>query len=125
MIEGRVNASNEAIVPIGVEGRNGRKARIETVVETGFNGHLTLPSRLIQRLVLAHPGAAGADLADGTSVSLDLFEATVLWDGKERAVAILQTESEALLGMAMLSGHHVTFDAVVGGDVKIEALFTS
>lgn len=125
MISGHVNASREPIITISVKGPDERESSIEAVIDTGFNGHLILPSQLIRRLGLSRLGSAGADLADGSRVSLDLFEATVLWDGKERPVAVLQTENEALLGMSMLTGHRLTLDVVSGGEVRIETLTVS
>jgi hypothetical protein len=53
---------------------------------------------------------------------MDVFEATVLWDARERDVAVLVAEGAALVGMALLSGYRVTLEVEDGGSVRIEAL---
>ena len=59
MIEGAVNAAYEAVVPIGVSGPAGRVRDIEAVIDTGYNGFLTLPPPLV-----------GMRLLDGHSVCI-------------------------------------------------------
>jgi len=53
---------------------------------------------------------------------MDVFEATVLWDDQTRHVAVLATQGDVLVGMAMLAGHRVTLEVEDGGSVTIEAL---
>jgi hypothetical protein len=61
-------------------------------------------------------------LGDGSEVSLEAFEAVVLWDRDERQVVTLETGSQALVGMAMLAGSHVELNVVEGGRVAIQAV---
>ena len=95
---------------------------MDAVIDTGFNGFLTLPTRRIASLTLTYAGSTRAVLGDGQEVSLDLFEATVLWDGQEREAAVLAAEGSALVGMALLSGYRVTLEVKGGGVVTIENL---
>ncbi len=53
---------------------------------------------------------------------MDVFEASVLWDERERKVLILSAEGAALLGMSMLVGHRMMLDVMDGGAVTIETL---
>ena len=53
MIHGVVSSRCEAILPIVVGNTNGKRQFIEAVIDTGFNGFLTLPSALIATLELA------------------------------------------------------------------------
>jgi hypothetical protein len=46
----------------------------------------------------------------------------VIWDGQYRTIDIAESETEPLLGMAMLYGYRLQVDAVEGGIVKIEVL---
>ena len=52
MIEGTVNASREAVVPLTVASPAGRMQPIDAVIDTGFNGFLTLPAALVSELRL-------------------------------------------------------------------------
>ena len=52
MITGRVTAHGEAVVPLYVGGSGDQGRQIDTVIDTGFNGFLTLPAALKQELGL-------------------------------------------------------------------------
>jgi len=93
---------------------------VDTVLDTGFNGFLTLPSHMVRALQLSFVGNRRATLADGSTVVLDLYLATILWHGQEREVLVLQAEGGPLMGMALLYGSRVVFHVVDDGDVLIE-----
>jgi clan AA aspartic protease len=122
MITGLVTAEREAIIALTVRGFGGQEEPIEAVIDTGFNGFLTLPPPLISGLALPFAGVTRAELGDGSEVDIDVFAATVLWDSHERAVLILGAEGGPLLGMSLLSGYRVTLEVKDGGAVMIEAL---
>ena len=52
VIEGVVNAAYEPVVSLAVQGPSGQSRDIEAVVDTGFNGFLTLPTELVAELAL-------------------------------------------------------------------------
>jgi predicted aspartyl protease len=52
MISGEVNAYREAVVRLPVRSPRGREQAIEAIVDTGFNGYLTLPPDVIAELGL-------------------------------------------------------------------------
>ena len=47
MIAGNISADGDLTAPIRVLDANGYVHRFEAVVDTGFNGYLSLPPRLI------------------------------------------------------------------------------
>ena len=47
MIEGIVNAYYEPVVTLSVQGPDGEIQEIEAVVDTGYNGLLTLPPSIV------------------------------------------------------------------------------
>jgi predicted aspartyl protease len=61
-------------------------------------------------------------LADGTESVFDIYEATVVWDGRPRRVAVDAADIEPLVGMRLLNGYELTMQVVVGGQVRITAL---
>ena len=66
MIEGNVNAHLEAIVTLPLLGPAGQAREIDAVVDTGFNGYLILPSRIVVELGLPFLNISWATLADGS-----------------------------------------------------------
>jgi clan AA aspartic protease len=115
MMTGRVTALREATIRLTVAGPYQHQQVIETVLDTGFTGFLTLPSHVVHTLQLPFVGHRRATLGDGSTVVLDLYLATVFWHEQERAILVLQAEGGPLMGMALLDGNRVI--------LHIDALF--
>ena len=101
MIQGVVNAAYEAVIPLTVQGPAGQTQDIDAVIDTGFTGFLTLPSGVVE-LGLPFINVSQATLADGSEVTLDVFRATVLWDGEPRYVRAYAADATPLAGMRLL-----------------------
>jgi clan AA aspartic protease len=102
MIYGVVNLRREATLPIVVGNSAGQREVIDVVIDTGFDGFLSLPSETIIRLDLPWTIANPATLADGSETLFDFYAGTVIWDGQYRTIDIAESDTEPLLGMAML-----------------------
>jgi clan AA aspartic protease len=124
MIYGVVNLRREATLPLVVSNSNGQREVINTVIDTGFDGFLSLPSEIIIRLGLPWTISNPATLGDGSETVFDFYTGTVIWDGQYRTIDIAESETEPLLGMAMLYGYRLQIDTVEGGIVKIEAFLS-
>ncbi len=122
MIRGRVTADRDATIPLEVTGPNRQWQWTEAVIDTGFNGFLSLPSALVHTLRLPLVGNRRATLGDGSVAVLDVYLATVLWHEQEREVLVLQADSDPLIGMSLLYGNQVTLNVVDNGDVLIDEL---
>jgi clan AA aspartic protease len=122
MIHGVVNLHREATLPLVVGNSNGQRQVIDTVIDTGFSGFLSLPSAIITTLDLPWSASDIVTLGDGSETLFDLYTATVIWDGQYREIYIAESETEPLLGMALLYGYRLQVDTIEGGSVKIEAL---
>jgi hypothetical protein len=81
-----------------------------------------LPSEVIVRFGFSWTISNTATLGDGSETVFDFYAGTVIWDGQYRQIDIAASETEPLLGMAMLYGYRLQVDNVEGGIVKIEAL---
>jgi predicted aspartyl protease len=81
MMHGVVNQSCEATLPIVVKNNTATKL-IDTVIDTGFSGFLTLPLDIISALDLTWKGRDIATLGDGTSCIFEVYIAMVIWDGQ-------------------------------------------
>jgi clan AA aspartic protease len=121
MIRGQVNPRKEAIITVQVRDPRGQSRDVQATIDTGFSGYLTLSPALIAALQLPYDRTEVYTLGDSRSVAIDLYSATVAWDGQDRAVFVLATGRGALVGMSLLHGYHLFVDVVDGGDVRIEA----
>lgn len=121
MIEGRVNAAYEPVVPLTVRSRAGNALDVSGVVDTGFNRFLTLPPSLVAELDLPLVGVSQVVLANGSEETLDMHGATVLWDGVARDVDVLVADTTPLVGMSLLDGYALYVQVREGGRVVIEA----
>jgi clan AA aspartic protease len=105
-----------------VRDAQGQGLEIEFVLDTGFTGFLTLPFAAITALSLPFTQYYLAKLADDSVTRMEVYGATVLWDGEERDVDVLASDGAPLLGMSLLKGSEVYFQATDGGLVTIEPL---
>jgi len=122
MMQGIVNLRREATLTVVVGNSNRQLQAIETVIDTGFTGFLSLPSAIIATLNLPWTASDIVTLGDGSETLFDLYTGVVIWDGQYHDIYIAESETDPLLGMAMLYGYRLQVDAVEGGIVKIEAL---
>jgi len=99
-----------------------RTLTLSAVVDTAFTGYLTLPLDSIRELGLVLRGTQPAVLANGTVGQFSVYAGMVTWNGQERLTVIFESDSDPLIGMAMLWGSRLTVDAQEGGDVVIEGL---
>ena len=122
MIVGIVTANREAVIPLVVYGPASAVQQIEAVVDTGFDGSLSLPPELITQLGLQWRRRGRALLADGSECVFDIYEAMVLWDGKTRRIAVDEADTAPLVGMTLLDGYELNVQVRNGGSVTIAIL---
>jgi clan AA aspartic protease len=122
MINGVVNPQLEAAVQLAIQDATGQPHNVEVIVDTAYNGFLTLPPAQVAALGLAPKAQQQVLLADGSIQVINFHEATVIWDGQPRTVDVDEIDAPPLLGTALLQGHELRVQFVVGGVVTIEAL---
>ena len=123
MVAGWVNAFREAVVRLSVLSPDGKERQpVEVVIDTGFNGHLTLPPHLIAALDLPFRRNGRAILGDGSTVTFDIHEAVVLWNGQPRRVPVDAADTDPLLDTGLLSGHELRVEFIDGGRTSIKPL---
>ena len=120
MITGTVTENLDLLVTIEIANSDGGFEPLEVAIDTGFNGDLALPRDTIQSLGLTYRGQTSWTLATGKEVTMANYDGVISWHGQSREVEIIETESESLLGMALLIGSKIAVDAQIGGDVVIE-----
>jgi clan AA aspartic protease len=119
MILGQVSARYEAIIPIKIYDVNRQIVDLDATVDTGFSGYLTLPTATIRQLQLTYDRTETYTLGDNNDVDFDLYRGMLFWDGQDRNVFVLSTESEPLIGMSSLHGYTLFIDVVDGGAIRI------
>ena len=122
MITGVVTADRQAIIHLMVRGPAGQEQELEAIIDTAFDGWLSLPSSVIVSLGLVWRQRGRALLADGRESVFDIYEATVDWDGEGRRIPVDEAETAPLIGMSLLEGYELTVQAQAGGNVTIRAL---
>jgi len=95
---------------------------IECVIDTGFEGFLTLPLSVIVDLGLPYLISINANLANNSSVETDVYLATILWNSVERNVAVLAMGRRPLIGTALLENYHLSIDFCEGGTVLVDEI---
>src|SRR5947209_17154270 len=100
MITGIVTADRKAILRLSLLGPEGRQRKVEAMIDTGFDGWLSLPPELIIALGLPWRRRSRALLADGSESLFDIYEGVVVWDRRRRRVPVDETRTIPLIGMA-------------------------
>ena len=86
MITGNVTSDLGGTVRLLRCGPSGHQPRVRLLIDTGYNGWLSLPPALVTQLGLAWQDRGRAELADGRETVFDVYEATVVWDRRRRLV---------------------------------------
>ena len=116
-----MNTHHEAVARLSLLTSSGQTRDVDAVVDTGFNGFLTLPPTLVAELGLTRLGHKSLVLANGRRAAFDTYGVTVSWDGQSRFIDADEANTTPLLGMAMLNDHELTIQVRYGGRVVIQA----
>ena len=119
MITGTVNTDLQPLIVVPAFSASGVRHDIKALVDTGYNGWLTLPPDLIAALGLSWRQRGRAILADGSTIVFDIYEGTVLWDGALLTILIDEADGIPLVGMSLMRGYELNVQAVDGGSVTI------
>jgi clan AA aspartic protease len=92
------------------------------VIDTGFNGYLTLPPQAVSAMNLLLYSTTGVRLADGSEALLLIHLATIVWDNIEKVVPILASGYKPLLGTALMESYHLEIDFEDNGLVSLEKI---
>ena len=122
MITGNVNADYEPIIRVAVCSFNTQVHEQDAIVDTGFNGWLSLPPNFIAALGLSWKRRGRAILADGSESVFDIYEAVVVWDGQFLTIPVDEADSAPLIGMSLMDGYELTVQAMDVGIVTLKKL---
>ena len=123
MISGIVH-NFEPIIPLSVCGSDGKVYQQNAIVDTGFDGWLSLPPDLIAQLDLKWKRRGRAILADGSECLFNVYEAIVIWDGNPLTIPIDEADSDPLIGMSLMEGYQLSVQVFEGGLVELSKINT-
>jgi clan AA aspartic protease len=122
MITGIVNEEFEPIISISLYDSEGNIYTQDAIVDTGFNGWLSLPPDLISQLNLKWKRRGRAILGDGSECVFNVYEAVLVWDGNLLAIPIDEADSEPLIGMSLMEGYQLMVQVFEGGSVELSKI---
>ena len=117
-----MNAAYEAVVTLPLRGPVEQDREVDAVIDTGFNGSLTLPPTMVKELGLPFRFHSSATLADGSEVAFDAYRVTVVWDGEARFVDADEVDATPLAGMLLLDNHSLYVEVADGGRVVVQTM---
>jgi clan AA aspartic protease len=95
---------------------------IECVIDTGFVGYLTLPLAAVSAMNLPFIRRMPANLADDSTIMVEVYVATIVWNGGAREEEVLATGRRPLVGTLLLNGSELNVQFVEGGLLSIETM---
>lgn len=119
MIRGSVNRHLEPWIEINIQDRGGESHLVQAILDTGFNGFLTLPAAWLLDMDLESSGQTHVTLADGRDIVSDVFIAIVLWNGQWITIDVEAADTEPFIGMSLLHGYDVRLRVEPGGEVLV------
>ncbi|WP_392535839.1 clan AA aspartic protease [Nostoc sp. C117] len=119
MITGFVNIEFEPIIPLPIRRADGKVFTQDAIVDTGFNGWLSLPPDLIAELNLKWKRRGRAILGDGSECVFNVYEAIVIWDDTFLTIPVDEANAEPLVGMSLMEGYQLTMQVFEGGLVEL------
>lgn len=110
------------ILPIYIEGPNGVGKVYFAYIDTGFTNQLAIPATMREDLELEYIESVDVEFGNAQVEKIDTYRATVFWNNDWQQITVLETGDRPLIGMNLLRGSNVCFDAIELGEIGIEPL---
>ncbi|MEH2002602.1 MAG: clan AA aspartic protease [Nostoc sp.] len=112
----------QARISVILRSIGGSEIELECVVDTGFEGFLTLPPTVVADLGLSYLSSIRANLADNSHVLTNVHQVTIIWNSVEREIPVLAMGRRPLIGTALLEDYHLSIDFCEGGTVLVDEI---
>lgn len=122
LLVGEMNTTKQITVTLAILDDSGLSQDVQCMINTGFMGHLTLPTSAIEVLGLEYVTDADLVLAGVPTRRARQFAASIEWLGNQIILPILELESRPLVGMRLLYGCDLHAHLLDGGFVTLAAL---
>lgn len=121
---GHLNADGEPALPVHIVGPAGA-LEIDAVVDTGFNGELTLPRPQIEALGLLEATVTEVTLADGRVRDVPMYDAETEFAGSTREIFVTEAPTTPLVGTGLLWGFSLYIEFDADGTVEVNPISPS
>ena len=122
MISGTVSTNREAVLQLTVTDANNQLHDIRAIIDTGFNGFLTLPPDLIDMLGLTWLRLTRAILADGSEIVTNVYEVNLLWDEQPVTISASEADADPLVGMSLMYGYELNMPILDGATFTLRSI---
>ena len=110
MLKGRVNRYGEPVISIQLI-LGDRPRKFTAVIDTGFNGYLSVPRRLLTGSKWLAIGTEKFEIATGAVVEQEIFLGEINFDGRRGPVYSVATEAQdILIGTKLLRGKSLSIN---------------
>ena len=105
---------------LDIAGPKGDQEHVTALVDTGFTEWLTLPPETIEQLGLNRVSEETLTFGNLTRQAIDVYEVHIFWISEWFTVLAHELPGEPAIGMELLRGHRLEFDALRDADVDVE-----
>ena len=110
MIRGFVNENDEPLLPIALILKN-RPRRFEAVLDTGFNGHLSVPQSIVRQSGWYFAGYEEYEIATGDRVRERVYLGRMILDRQRLTTHVVTSRAkDILIGTKLLSDKMLCVD---------------
>ena len=103
MIEGIVNNFDEPIIKLDICLSNNNSKKVNAIIDTGFNGYISIPTTLIEASNWDFLGTEEYELANGDIVEEKVYLGKIVFDGDELQVfSLTNRTNDVLIGTKVL-----------------------
>lgn len=121
MKSGFFTTDREPALTLEIRGPDGERL-FDAIVDTGFNGALTLPSDWIDALGLPQSGEERVSLADGRVIIVPMYVGYVILDDQAHEVDVAQAQTDPLAGTDLLWGFSLYVEFETNGAIEVAPL---
>lgn len=121
MMSGFFIRDREPALSLEVRGPDGAQS-FDAVIDTGYNGTLTLPPDWIDELGLPKSGEESVSLADGRVIVVPMHVGYVILDDQAYEIDVAPAQTDPLAGTALLWGFSLYVEFQAGGAVEVALL---
>jgi clan AA aspartic protease len=121
MTTGFFTSDQEPALSLEIRGPEGGRS-FDAVIDTGFNGALTLPPGWIDALGLPHSGEQRVSLADGRVIVVPMHVGHVILDDQDLEIDVAKAQTDPLAGTTLFWGFSLYVEFQTNGVVELERL---